>query len=117
MKKILCTTLLALGLSACSVNHGTFTVISNQVADLDNLDLSTSQKVRNVKGESIGHIVIVIPVGELNPNVESAMTDAFTKVDGDVFTNARVSAFWFYIPYLLGRFQLDIEGDVIKTRK
>ena len=53
----------------------------------------------------------------MNPNVESAMQDAFTRVDGDIFTNARVSSFVFYFPYIYGRFSQTIEGDVVKTRK
>jgi hypothetical protein len=104
-------------LSACSYDQGTFTVISNQIADLDNINLETAQKIRNVEGKSVGEIFILIPVGDMNPNVETAMQDAFTRVDGDIFTNARVSSFAFYFPYIYGRFSQTIEGDVVKTRK
>ena len=104
-------------LSACSTNHGTFTVLSKNIVDLDNLDLSTQQKVKNVEGESTGYIAIVFPFGELNPNIESAMTDAFNRTDGDLFTNATVKSYGFYIPYIYGQFGVSVEGEVIKTRR
>lgn len=117
MRKLILSLFAIISLSACTTNHGTYTVISNQVADLDNIDLSTAKKVRNVEGSSVGHIVIFFPAGELNPNVESAMNDAFKNVDGDLFTNARVHSTFFWIPYIYGRNAMYIEGDVVKTRK
>jgi len=45
------------------------------------------------------------------------MTDAFNKTDGDLFTNATVKSYGFYIPYIYGQFGVSVEGDVIKTRK
>lgn len=116
MKKILALIMVVL-LSACSVNQGTFTVISKNVVDLDNIDLSAQEKIDNVYGVSRAHIVIFFPFGEMNPNVESAMNDAFRKADGDLFTDATVKSYFFYIPYIYGQDAVTIEGDVIKTRK
>ena len=115
MRKILALFAIIL-LSACSVNHGTFTVISKNVVDLDNIDLSTQEKIDNVHGVSRAHIVIFFPFGEMNPNVESAMSDAFRKTDGDLFTDATIKSYFFYIPYIYGQSAVTIEGDVIKTR-
>lgn len=115
MKKLILI-LLLVSMSACTANLGTFTLISKNVVSLDNFDISKADKIRNVKGTSVGQIIFVFPIGELNPNVESAMTDAFKKVDGDLFTDAQVTQGGFYIPYIYGRFWVNIEGDVVKTR-
>ena len=115
MKKIL--PLLFCCLCSCTVNHGTYTVISNQIVDLDNLDLEKCPKIRNVEGESVGHIAIFIPIGEMNPNVESAMVDAFKNSDGDLFTNASLHSMFFWIPYIYGQVSFTINGDIVKTRK
>ena len=109
--------MVAIIISACTTNHGTFTVISNQIVDLDNINIATTKKTRNVEGESVGHIIIFIPAGELKPDLESAMNDAFSKVDGDLFTNAEVHSTFYYIPYIYGRSSMTIKGDVVKTRK
>lgn len=115
MKKIILF-LCAVMLSACTTNQGTFTVLSKNVVDLDNLDLSTQKKVENIEGTSRGHIVVFIPCGETNPNVESAMTEVFKKADGDLLTDASVTSYFFWIPYIYGQFGVTVEGDVIKTR-
>ena len=116
MKKLF-SLIVVLMLSACTTNHGTFTVLSKNIVDLDNLDLSTQQKIKNVEGKSVGHIVIAIPFGEMNPSLESAMTDAFNRTDGDLFTDATIKSYFFYIPYVYGQAGVVVEGDVIKTRQ
>ena len=117
MKKLLATIATVVCLTGCSVNHGNFTVLSNQVVDLDNINLETAQKTRNVVGESVGHIIILIPAGDIGPQVESSMDDAFHKADGDLLVNAHMEQSWFYIPYIYGRFLFETKGDMIKTRK
>ena len=113
MKKLITLIVGMFLLSACSYNEGTFTVISNQIADLDNINLETVQKIRNVEGKSVGQIFILIPVGDMNPNVESAMQDAFTRVDGDIFVNARVSSFSFWLNSLLSSIAPQITARIV----
>jgi len=117
MKNIFLTFGILFCLSGCMIDHGTFTVLSNQISDIDNINLATKHKIKNVKGSSVWHIVILFPFGELNPNIESAMNDAFKTIDGDMFINAKVTESFFYFPYIYGRFAINVEGDTIKTRQ
>lgn len=39
---------LALMLSACTVTHGSFTVMSNKIVDIKNFDLGKSERIKGV---------------------------------------------------------------------
>jgi hypothetical protein len=115
MKKYICLVCLVL-LSACSTNHGTFTVASNKIVDLNNFDANGTRKMKNVIGEDKAHIISFIPVGSMNPNVGEAMNDAFRKTDTDLMTDVTVKSWFFYIPYIYGQIGWKVQGDAVKTR-
>lgn len=64
-------------LSACTVNHGDFTVLSNKIVSTQDFDMGTSQRIRNVEGEDMAHMIIIFPTG--TPRLEAALNDAFEK--------------------------------------
>ncbi len=103
--------------SACTTDLGHFTVISKDLVNLDYLDIQKQPKIKNVVGNSTGYIITLFPSGMMNPNPEDAMKDAFKRVDGDLFINAQITSSLFYIPYIFGRINVSVQGDVIKTVK
>lgn len=120
MKKLFFAASVALLLVAgtgCTTNQGHFTVISSNIVDLDNIDLQTKNKLRNVRGESSSYTVFMIPFGELNPNPESAMQDAFSRTDTDLFVNAQLDYSFFWIPCIWSKNTVSVEGEAVKTRK
>lgn len=116
MKKSLAVLTLAAILGACTTNQGTFTVLSKNVVDLSHFDISKADKIRNVKGKSSAYHILWGTFGETNPNIESAMDDAFKKVDGDLFVDARVDSGYFTVG-LFGQSWVEVSGDVVKTRR
>lgn len=115
MKKILILAAAAL-ISACSVNHGTFTVMSNKIVNVNDFDLDKADKIKNVKGTDRSHIIIFFAT-KANPNLSDALNDAFRKADGDVMTDVTVTSWGWWIPYIYGQSGWTVEGDVVKTRK
>ena len=108
--------LLYLSCTGCTVRHGDFTVLSNKLIRVSEFELDKTNRTKNVVGQQVTHIISFIPTGG-PPTLEGAMDDAFRKVGGDVMTDAVVSWWGFYIPYIYGQFGWKVEGDVIKTRR
>lgn len=116
MKKSLAILALTTLLGACTTNQGTFTVLSKNVVDLSHFDISKADKIRNVKGRSSAYHILWGTFGETNPNIESAMDDAFKRVDGDLFVDAKVVSGGFSV-LLFGQSWVEVSGDVVKTRR
>lgn len=115
MNKIIISFIVCL-LSACSISHGNFTVLSNKIVDLENFNAGTSKKIKNVTGKDTSHVIIFFPIGKLNPNINDALNDVFRNADGDLMTDVSVVETVFYIPYIYGKFEWKVKGDVLKTR-
>ena len=103
-------------LSGCMVRHGDFTVMSNKLVRLSEFELEKADRVKGVSGQDIQHIIIFFPTGG-PPTLDGALDNAFEKGGGDVMTDAVVSSWGFYIPYIYGQVGWKVEGDVVKTRK
>ena len=106
---------LALMLSACTVTHGSFTVMSNKIVDIKNFDLGKSERIKGVTGENMEHIIIFIPTGV--PSITNALNDAFDKTDTDIMTDVTLKSWYWYIPYIYGNAGWDVSGDAINTRR
>ena len=119
MKTILLISSL-LFLNACSTSYGPFTIISNKAINLENLDLKkniqTTKYVTKSRGDSI--TPYNIPFGTLNPNVSSAMNNAFYRLHtGDYYTNATINEFWVLIPCIWEHHSITIDGDIATVNK
>lgn len=101
--------------SSCVTNHGNYTVMSNKIVDVNSFDLDKSDRVKNVKGQDVSHIIFFFPT-KSNPNLSDALNDAFRKADGDVMTDVTVYSWGWWIPYIYGQSGWTVEGDVVKTR-
>lgn len=119
MKKMLiaCCMLVTVGcfISGCVTRHGDFTVISNKVIRLSEFELEKADRTKGIVGKDITHIIFFFPVGG-PPTLEAALDDAFEKGGGDVMTDAVISSWFFWVPYLYGQYGWKVEGDVVKTR-
>lgn len=102
--------------SGCVVRQGDFTVLSNKVVRLSQFELSKADRVKNVVGKEVQHLIILFPIGPA-PTLDGALDDAFRKAGGDVMTDAVVHSWGWYIPYIYGQSGWSVEGDVVKTRK
>ena len=115
MKKILFCLLICL--SACSMNHGNFTILSNKKIDFSNLNIENSQKIEKVKGVDEGQIIMSgFEIGNMNPNINGALSDALTKTQGDLMTNVKVKQSFVFIPFFYSIFDWSVEGEVIKLK-
>jgi hypothetical protein len=108
--------LLYLCCTGCAVRHGDFTVLSNKLIRVSEFELDKTNRTKNVAGQQVQHIIIFIPTSG-PPTLEGAIDDALEKGGGDVMTDAVVSSWGWYIPYIYGQFGWKVEGDVIKTRR
>lgn len=115
-KRALITILISLFLAGCATRQGDFTVISNKMLRLSEFELDKKDRVKGVVGEDVAHIIIFFPT-KGTVTLEDAMDNAFEKTDGDVMTDAVVTSWGFYIPYIYGQMGWKVEGDVVKTRK
>ncbi|MDY4842151.1 MAG: hypothetical protein SO314_07300 [Alphaproteobacteria bacterium] len=113
MKTLIISSLIFL--SACTVNHGDFTVLSNKIVNTQDFDMGTSQRIRNIRGKDIEHMIIIFPTG--NPKLSEALNDAFEKTDTDIMTDVTVESWFWWIPYLYGNAGWEVSGDAVKTRK
>jgi len=114
MKKLVLI-LASILLPACTVTHGTFTVMSNKIVDVNNFELGKASRIKNVQGDDTQHIIIFIPTGI--PTITNALNDVFEKTDSDVMTDVTVKSWYWYIPYIYGNSGWEVTGDDIKTRK
>ena len=101
-------------LSACSVNNVDFTVLSYKFVSKQDFVMGTSQRIRNVEGEDMAHMIIIFPTG--TPRLEAALNDAFEKTDTDVMTDVTVQSWFWWIPYIYGNMGWEVTGDAVKTR-
>ena len=102
-------------LSACSVSHGNFTVLSNRLVNVNDLSVDNSKKIKNVVGKDVSHIIVVIPT-KLNPNLNDALNDVFRETDTDLMTDVEITSWYWQIPYTYGQKGWKVEGDTLKTR-
>ena len=102
--------------SGCFVRHGDFTVLSNKLLRLSEFELEKVNRVKGVVGKDTTHIIIFFPTGG-PPTIDGAIDDALEKGGGDVMTDAVISFSSWYIPYIYGRSQWNVKGDVVKTRR
>jgi hypothetical protein len=102
--------------AGCTIRHGDFTVLSNKVMRLSEFELDKADRVKNVTGEEVQHIIVIIPTSG-PPTVEGALDDALQKGSGDVMTDAVVKQWGWYIPYIYGQAGWSVTGDVVKTRR
>ena len=115
MKKILfCLCILCL--SACTVSHGNFTVLSNRLVDIKNFNVDTDKKMNNVTGKDVSHIIIFVPT-KANPNLNDTLNDVFRNSDADIMTDVEITSWGWYIPYIYGQAGWKVRGDALKTRK
>ncbi|PZP39467.1 MAG: hypothetical protein DI585_04065 [Pseudomonas fluorescens] len=114
MKKLALIATLAT-LSACSVNHGEYTVLSNKLVDTKNFHIDSSKVQKNVTGKDVSHIITFIPT-KANPNINDALNDVFRNSDADVMTDVTITSWFWWIPYIYGQAGWKVEGDAVKTR-
>jgi hypothetical protein len=108
--------LVALCSGACVTRQGDFTILSSKLVRLSDFDLSGAERVKNVEGRDVSHIIILFPT-KANPSLEDALNDALEKGGGDVMTDATVHSWSWYIPYIYGQAGWKVRGDVVRTRR
>ncbi|MHC4473288.1 MAG: hypothetical protein ACYS99_20275 [Planctomycetota bacterium] len=102
-------------LGGCVIRHGDFTVLSNKLVRTSDFELSKADRVKDVEGVDVAHIIIFIPTkGQVL--LEEAIDDALRKGRGDVMTDA-VITFTSYYFLLYGQSKWTVRGDVVKTRR
>jgi hypothetical protein len=102
--------------TGCVTRQGDFTVASNKIIRLSEFELDKADRVKNITGKSVQHIICVFPTSG-PPTLGGAMDEAFEKGGGDVMTDAVVESWFWYIPYIYGQAGWSITGDVVKTRR
>lgn len=115
MKKLLAI-LAVVMLSACTHNHGNYTVMSNKIVSINNFEIDKADRIKNVKGVDRSHTIFFFDT-KANPNLSDALNDAFRNADGDIMTDVTVTYWNWYIPMLYGQKGWTVEGDVVKTRQ
>lgn len=109
MKKVLlfCLFLLA----GCSTHLSDITVISNKNIELDKINLDKLPQKKWAVGTDTKFVFLFIPFG--NPQIKEALNDALG--DGDLMLDATLRHKYWFFPF--GFTQLEIEGNVVKTRE
>lgn len=102
-------------LSACSVSHGNFTILSNQQVNLQNFNQEKSIKMKNVIGVDNWYMIGPLAYGSQNININNALNKAFKSADGDLMMNAEIKYTWIVIPFLYIKLGWGVFGDVYKT--
>jgi uncharacterized lipoprotein YajG len=115
MKSLILASAMVL-LTACTTNHGDFTVLSNKLVDTRHFHVDTTKVQKNVEGKDVSHIIVLFPT-KANPNINDALNDVFRNTDSDVMINATVYSWGWYIPYIYGQAGWSVKGDAIKTRQ
>lgn len=103
-------------LSGCTTQHGTFTVISNKLVNTKEFDLSRADRAKGVIGTDEAHIIVFVPT-KAQITLKGALDDAMAKGKGDVMTDATISFWYWWIPYIYGNTGWEVKGDVVKTRQ
>lgn len=102
-------------LSACTVNHGDFTVLSNKIVNTKDFNMGETPRLRNVEGKDVAHMIVIFPTG--TPKLSEALNDAFEKTDTDIMTDVTVKHWFWWIPYIYGNTGWQVTGDAVKTRR
>jgi hypothetical protein len=110
MKKGLILFLTIATLSGCTTRVGSFTFASTK-----NLGVAYAPLQTRVDGEDCVTLILFIPLGTLNPNVQDAVDRAVEKVpNGDMMTNVTLNEdFLFTLIY--NRRCVRVTGDVVNT--
>lgn len=103
-------------LAGCTVRHGDFTVLSNKLVNTKEFDLSKADRVKGVTGTEEAHIIVFVPT-KAQVTLKGALDDAMAKGKGDVMTDATISFWYWWIPYIYGNTGWEVKGDVIRTRQ
>ncbi len=104
--------------SACTIDHGKFTVLSTRLVDTQNFEMGSAQKLDHTEGKVQAFIILkYCIVGDVIFDVGGTLDGCFYDTDADVLTNANVSERWFWIPWIVGYYGVFADGDAMKTRK
>ena len=98
-------------ISGCTTRVGAFTFASTK-----NLGVAYTPLQTGVEGEDCVNIILFIPIGTLNPNIQDAVDRAVEKVpNGDMMINVTLDEdFLFTLIY--NRECVRVTGDVVNTR-
>ena len=98
---------LAALLVGCSIRMGDFTLLSSK-----NVGVEGEVIQRGVEGEDCVHMLLFLPLGSLNPNLEEAMDRAMAEVpSGNVMTDLAIYNDVLFT-YLYNRICIRVKGDV-----
>jgi hypothetical protein len=98
-------------LSGCTTRIGAFTLASTK-----NLGVAYAPLQTSVEGEDCVTLILFIPIGTLNPNIQDAVDRAVEKVpNGDMMTNVTMSEDLLFT-LIYNRVCVKVTGDVVNTR-
>lgn len=98
-------------LLGCQTRIGDLTVASSK-----NLPADFNVVQENVIGESCSHVLLIIPLGTMNPTIDGAIDDALAKAQGaDALVNATIKRTSLFT-LLYNRGCVTVEGTAISTR-
>lgn len=103
---------IALLMGGCSSQVGNFSVVAAK-----NIEFSHKKKVlvkNDVYGDDIKSLIVMFPTGQ--PQIDKAVSNAVASVGGDYMENAKVSNWFWFIPYVYGRQGFKVVGDVYKLQ-
>jgi hypothetical protein len=97
-------------LSGCTTRIGAFTFASTK-----NLGVAYAPLQTRVEGEDCVTIILFIPLGTLNPNIQDAVDRAVEKVpNGDMMTNVTLNEDLLFT-LIYNRVCVRVTGDVVNT--
>lgn len=100
--------------TACTTRIGDLTVASSE-------NIPTSYRVmqRNVMGEECAQIILLlIPIGLVNPTIEGAIDDALDQVPGaDALMNASIKKTVMSLLPIYTKTCVVVEGDAVNTHE
>ncbi len=98
-------------LSGCTTRIGAFTFASTK-----NLGVAYPPLQTSVGGEDCVDMILFIPIGTLNPNIQDAVDRAVEKVpNGDMMTNVTLTEDMLFT-LIYNRVCVRVTGDVVNTR-
>jgi hypothetical protein len=98
-------------LSGCTTRIGAFTFASTK-----NLGVAYPPLQTNVEGEDCTTLILFIPLGTLNPNIQDAVDRAVEKVpNGDMMTNVTLNEDLLFTLFY-NRVCVRVTGDVVDTK-
>jgi len=101
--------------TGCYTRIADLTVVSTKTVDLQELDLTQTERAMQVTGTSIKQIFLIVPTGRAD--IEEAIDDALDKAGGDLLVDAVVYWKYWYIPLIYGQFGFKVTGNVVKTKE